>query len=148
MYIGHERFKYARRLTVSLQVNSDLTDQDLEKNDQEGNARVDQGQAAPVAVVAVDLDTDRAAVEGNDTLEEEDKDNDLGGNLDILHVGREVPVHDSVTDVADLIVVGLDGGDQPDTETKADDPGGDGQVGDQLGEASEGAAADQHGTLG
>lgn len=150
MYIGHKRFKYARstRLTVSLQVNSDLTDQNLKKNDQEGNARVDQGQAAPVAVVAVDLDTDRAAVEGNDTFKEEDEDNDLGGDLDVLHVGREVPVHDGVADIADLVVVSLDGGDQPDAETEADDPGGDGQVGDELGVAGEGAAADQHGTFG
>jgi hypothetical protein len=101
--------KKSMRLTVSLQVNSDLTDQDLEKNDQEGNARVDQGQAAPVAVVVVDLDTNRAAVEGNDTLKEEDQEDDFGGNLDVLHVGREVPVHVGGTDVADFVVGGCDG---------------------------------------
>lgn len=134
-----------RTLTVAGQVDSDLSDKNLKENDEEGDTSIDESKAAPVVI---DFSVASSAVKGNDTLQEEHQDDDFSGNLDVLHDGRQIKVHQCVADIASLVVFTSDGCDQPDAETETDDPCWDSQVSDHLGVSGEGPATDQHGAFG
>lgn len=131
--------------TVVGKVDGDLADKDLKENNQESNPSIDQRQPTPVVVLRITrMNTTLAAVQRNNALEEKDDNDNLSSDLEVLHDGRHLQVHNNVAGGAGHVILALHGGCQPDAESETDDPGGYGHVCDRPGVSREGPTADQH----
>lgn len=141
----NQQIKRGMKRTVVGEVDGDLADKDLKENNQEGNPSIDQCQPTPMVVLRIScINTTFAAVQGNNALEEKDDNDNLSRDLEVLHDGRHLQVHNNVAGGAGHVILALHGCCQPDAESETDDPGGYGHVCDRTGVSREGPTADQH----